>query len=97
MFLLLFLLLLLECFCRSWFEKAAQGGCELAVALRIQSQRRQIAQKIRFVGAAEGAWDGAFQQQFQFQSAAIVTHSTSNPKGAGFRRLWEAYLTYQHI
>ena len=67
------------------------------MASGIQSHRREIVQKIRFVSAAESPRNRSLQQQFQFQASANVTHSSSNRKGAGFRRLWEAYLTVQHV
>ena len=36
-------------------------------------------------------------QQFQFQMPAVFAHGSKSQRGAGFPRLWEDCLTYQHV
>ena len=64
---------------------------------RIKSHCLQFFEQNRFISDAEIAWNCLLKKQFQFQRQACVAHGSRSQKGAGFRRLWEDCLTYQHV
>ena len=78
-------------------EQLSQAFGERSVTSRIKSHRRQFLEQNRLISDAEIAWNGSLQQKFQFQMPTVVAHGFNSQKGAGFPRLWEDCLTYQHV
>ena len=78
-------------------EQLRQAVGKRGMTDRIKSHCFQFFEQNRFISDAEIAWNRPLKKQFQFQMPAVFAHGSKSQKGAGFPRLWEDCLTYQHV